>query len=53
MYVVENLKQDAEYIIRVAAVTESGSGKVPFKFCKKSNLELFWANKTLLAQYFS
>lgn len=25
---MENLKQDAEYVIRVAAVTESGSGKL-------------------------
>lgn len=26
MYVVENLEQDAEYTIRVAAITPSGSG---------------------------
>lgn len=26
IHIVENLKQDAEYVIRVAAVTVSGSG---------------------------
>lgn len=28
MYIVENLKQDTEYTIRVAAVTSSGSGNI-------------------------
>lgn len=27
MYIVENLEQDTEYVIRVAAVTKAGSGK--------------------------
>lgn len=28
MYVVEDLKQDAEYVIKVAAVTDSGAGNI-------------------------
>ncbi|KAH9630492.1 hypothetical protein HF086_000705 [Spodoptera exigua] len=34
--VVENLKQDAEYVIRVAAVTESGSGPWSSEFVGKT-----------------
>lgn len=33
MFIVENLKQDAEYVIRVAAMTDSGSGKMILVFC--------------------
>ncbi|CAB3226870.1 unnamed protein product [Arctia plantaginis] len=36
MCVVQNLKQDAEYIIRVAAVTESGSGPWSSEFVGKT-----------------
>ncbi|CAH0586987.1 unnamed protein product [Chrysodeixis includens] len=34
--IVENLKQDAEYVIRVAAVTESGSGPWSSEFVGKT-----------------
>ncbi|XP_075975168.1 receptor protein-tyrosine kinase sevenless [Anticarsia gemmatalis] len=36
MCVVENLKQDAEYVIRVAAVTKSGSGPWSSEFVGKT-----------------
>lgn len=36
MYVVENLIQDTEYVIRVAAVTDSGSGPWSSEFVGKT-----------------
>lgn len=36
MFIVENLKQDTEYSIQVAAVTESGSGPWSSEFVGKT-----------------